>query len=93
MNIGGLSGVMGAILIVAGIIQIFYQMKIVADFECAQQLVRSEGHPPGFAPGPSQEADFGVAKWSFRTAYPGILMIIVGALLLGLGNFVGHSSN
>jgi hypothetical protein len=84
MNVRIISAVMGMMLIVAGIAQIFYQMHILADLESIQHLQPSFGVP-------NQLAD--IPKLSFQTTYPGIVMIGLGVLLLGLDNFRRGKSN
>ena len=36
---------------------------------------------------PELGADFGLSRWKVKTEFPGIVMICVGALLLGVGAF------
>jgi len=70
--------IMGAVLIICGILQIFFQMAVIAYEE------HILGEWPSFAKHSTELADF--ASWSFRTSYPGLIMIGAGTLLLLLSS-------
>jgi hypothetical protein len=67
---------MGSLLVVAGIAQIFWQMAVASD---RLQDARRR-----------QSAAFGASSWKISSAYPGITMICVGALLLGVASFASN---
>lgn len=79
MTIADLPNVMGGILIVAGVVQVFVQMWLRRDAPVP---------PSGFRG--SQSADFRPDGFKVQTAYPGVTMICVGALLLLLGETTTH---
>jgi hypothetical protein len=70
-----ITSVMGTALIVVGICLVV--------FETIKANKSGQYRAPNVA-------DFSVARWRFRTAYPGITMICIGALLLGVGTFARH---
>lgn len=72
MDISTLPAVMGSLLIIAGIAQVFCQML---------------GIPRTLARRQSQSVNFDKSGFKVETAYPGMGMICVGALLLSIGAF------
>jgi uncharacterized membrane protein len=77
MNISRIPILIGAILVIAGIAQVFIQMA------------RNSDEPPSI----SQTADFSSDGVKVQSAYPGMVMIGVGAVLLIVGSLKGPHSN
>ncbi|WP_292531192.1 hypothetical protein [Methylocystis sp.] len=75
MNITQLPAIMGTLLILTG--------SGLVVFEAIHANNSGRFRPPNVG-------DFGLSRWRFQTAYPGITMICVGALLLGVGAFAAH---
>jgi hypothetical protein len=75
MTFSQLPSAMGALLVAAGICLVAYETVKAHQSRQWKKL---------------NSADFSLARWKFQTAYPGITMICVGALLLGVGAFAAH---
>ncbi len=73
MNIGALPMILGSVLIIAGIAQVFWQMQRTI-------MERHTLH---------QYAEFKPQGFKVQTAYPIMTMICVGALLLIVGKVAG----
>jgi len=73
MNINQLPMIMGSLLIVVGIGLVIYQLgKAISSGKWTEP----------------NSANFSLARWQFQAAYPGITMVCIGALLLGVGALV-----
>jgi hypothetical protein len=73
---------MGSILIMAGVVLVAIQFAV-------QMPLRSSSSSSASRP-PSQIIDVQRTGVAVTTAYPGIEMIVVGALLVGLGEFINR---
>lgn len=91
--------VMGALLIVAGIGQVLLRewQKTIHARDVRDQM-RKHGLPP--TPGDLKKFsrstslfNFSLLRWQFRTSNSGIVLIAIGALLLGLSPFMSRISN
>jgi hypothetical protein len=91
-----LPGIMGSLLIVAGIGQIYLRILLTARMNETKQNRSNPGRPELQLPLRRQPPSLyiiALTRWEFHTNNPGIIMIIIGAFLLGLTPFLPHISN
>jgi hypothetical protein len=87
-----LPGIMGSLLIVAGIGQIYLRTLLIAR---TNETKKNRPELPALSSARPRSSLYIIAltRWEFHTSNPGIIMIVVGAFLLGLTPFLPHNSN